>query len=348
MAVPLDQQKTCSTCKRVFTSEADYLNGSSRWRKCASGHLWFNCSCDSTLMIKKDKYPWYSTKVQFDDETESFFNKFTNLKNLPLLESNTFELQQQLQDSNTSVQKIVRSLRATPLIATELLSTANNIKDVRNQTGTKIQSIEHAVVYVGRKTLAELTLTVSLKSFDVETEIFDKEKFWQESIQVAMISEFIAKGLAPNLDQDHAYLSGAVCNIGKWVSAICFAESTDEICKLMARDDDPLSWPEAENKELDHCTLGEIAAAIWGLPKFTINSIKNHHNTKYILANMNQPNLETIVGIANQIRHWVCLEPRRVNLEIFDAFEQKIGYSTVQMSKLAERVQGLLKNSALL
>ena len=151
------------------------------------------------------------------------------------------------------------------MIATELLSTANNIKDVRNQTGTKIQSIEHAVVYVGRKTLAELTLTVSLKSFDVETEIFDKEKFWQESIQVAMIAEYLARGLAPSLDQDHAYLSGAVCNIGKWVSAICYAAETDEVCKLMDRDDDPLSWPDAEKAELNHCSLGEVAAAIWGL-----------------------------------------------------------------------------------
>ncbi len=348
MAIPLDQQKVCATCKREFKTESDFLNGTSRWRKCASGHLWFNCACDSTLMLKKDKHPWYSTEKQLDEDAFTFFNKFTNLKNLPLLETHVFSLQQQLQDTNSSVQQLVKSLKTAPLIATELLSTANNIKDVRNQTGSKIQSIEHAIVYVGRRTLAELTLTASLKSFDVETEVFDKETFWRESIQVAMISEYLAKGLAPNLDQDHAYLAGAVCNIGKWVSAICFPEATDEICRILERENNPLDWPSAEKDHHDHSTLGEVAAAIWGLPSFALGAIKNHHVSSAILSKLDHPDIDAIVGIANQVRHWVCLEPYRVDLKIFDAFEKKIGYSPKQMSQLASRIQSLLQHSSLL
>ena len=68
--------KKCKSCGREFRSERDFFENTSRWTICSQNNLWFDCSCESTLMLTKGKYPWYSPDKHMGIESSSVFNGF--------------------------------------------------------------------------------------------------------------------------------------------------------------------------------------------------------------------------------------------------------------------------------
>src|SRR6478609_2691095 len=98
--------KTCNTCGRKYMSPEDFLHNTSRWRICESGHLWFNCLCNSTNMIIKGKYDWYDPTKQLSDSAQSIFNLIPNMKELPRIPSYVMEILTLIQDENTSSTKL--------------------------------------------------------------------------------------------------------------------------------------------------------------------------------------------------------------------------------------------------
>ena len=120
--------KECKKCSRKFVTETDFFTGTSRWRICDMGNLWFNCSCQSTMMLKKGKFPWYSPDKVMSKEAASVFNQLATLKNLPHLPQALMKLQTLLGDDNSTSGQIVQALRSNALIAGNVLKTANNLK----------------------------------------------------------------------------------------------------------------------------------------------------------------------------------------------------------------------------
>ena len=84
----------------------DFLHDTSRWRICDRQNLWFNCSCQSTNMIIKGKYDWYSPDMQMSDGAKSVFNQIPTIKELPHVPSYVMELQQLIAQENTTSKQL--------------------------------------------------------------------------------------------------------------------------------------------------------------------------------------------------------------------------------------------------
>lgn len=315
-------QKECKNCGREYRVESDYLKQTSRWRVCDSGHLWFNCSCDSTVMVPKGKFEWYTPDQVLSEEACGVFNRLPNLGTLPHLPTSIMELQAALADSNSSNKLLVEKLRKNAFVATEVLKSANNMRAGR---AAEIKSLEHALSFVGRSLVSELALLASLKSIRFRNRVYTQKKFWGEALSIAEIAEFVARRYAPDISSDLAYLAGCLCNIGKVVSALCQPDQLDEVYSLIRRNKDVVGWEaaEAELGVFRHVILGEIAGAFWGLPKEIIEVTVEHHKEPE-MARESPFSLSEVVGFANQLRHLVNDASERSDQRLVGLFCEKL------------------------
>ena len=162
------EEKTCRTCGRVYKSEKDFLRDTSRWRICDMRHLWFNCSCQSTLMIKKGKYDWYSPDLFMGKEAQGVFNKLGNLNDLPHLSNSVMEIQQALTSAeDVDMKQLAAQIKKEPFIGAAVLHTAEVQRSTRSGSANPIESIEHAVVYIGAKSLSDIVTSAAIRSFSI-------------------------------------------------------------------------------------------------------------------------------------------------------------------------------------
>ena len=337
--------KVCNNCLRKYASEQDYLNKTSRWRVCSSGHLWFNCSCNSTLLIKRGRFPWYSPGLSLGPDSLSVFNRLGGLKGLPHIPSIAMQLLQLLQKTpQVEPGEVARVMRQEPVLSLRVLSMAEAIRNARSEGTARFNSLEHAIVYLGFGALKELVVTASLHSIPTGDSAFKADVFWRESSLTGAIAEVLMQRFAPQLDKEQVFLAGSLCNVGKMVQAICFPALVTKISVDVADNSKVLStWSQAELSYgfPDHCILGEIAASLWGFPVEIIQSVRGHHT---IHSGVTSPFTVSEIGAAaNQMLHWVLLRPHRMEHDLLKNFTTRAKISESDLSVLAADLTKLAK-----
>jgi HD-like signal output (HDOD) protein len=342
--------KTCNSCKREFLTERDYLSNTSRWRKCSAGNLWFNCNCGSTLILPVGKYDWYSPEKLMGSEAQSIFNKLSILKDLPHIPAQVLEIQRLVSDSTSHTKDIAAAIKQDPFIAAQILTIAQNIAYGRNPSNPPMQSIEHAIVYLGLQSVGELVLSSALRQFKFPESTFDFKRFWHESHLCGAIAEFLNANFRLTLNVDEVYLAASMCNLGKLVTAFSFPSLASKIQSDVNSATNPISWRAAElSYNLpDHRILGEISASVWGFPSYIIEASMRHHSDMSPTPTLQ---LFELVAVANQLVHWVLLAPSRMEPGILESFYKKSGKTErdiekciPELSKINESI--ILKSTA--
>lgn len=339
----MQAMKTCLVCNRVYAAEGDFLIGTRRWRVCGAGHLWFNCSCGSTLLIPKGKFEWYSPEKFLSSEAAGVFNKLGNLKDLPHIPTAVMELELLLQNLDTKPKDLATAMRREPVIASQVIQLAENLRKTRNPATPAIKSLEHAVVYVGHKSMSDLVLQSSLKSLQIPASGFDAEAFWDESYITGAVAETLVRRFKLAVNVDEVFLSASLANIGKLVVAFCFPPLATKISRdvhdLQENHQAPLSWRAAERSYSfpEHTILGEIAATMWGLPEFVLNAARKHHDP--IEENDRGPfNLHQVVALSNQLCHWLLGNPHRIENDVMLPHSKKLGLDEPGLDRLASEL----------
>lgn len=329
--------KTCGNCKRSFSKEADFLSGTKRWRLCNMNNLWFDCTCGSTLMIPKGKYPWYSPSMGMSTQAGAIFNRISQISSLPHIPSAIMELQVLLVSPDVEMEEIVRSVKKDPFLASEILRIAENLKSTRDMSPSPMGSLKHAIAYVGRKNLSSLVMAAAIRSFSLQTKIFNEDAFWTHSFLTASIAEALAIRLGFAAEGDHIYIAGCLCNLGKLISALCFPDETDQV-QLMIDDVKTMSsWAKIE-KQFNlpsHCSLGEVGGALWGLPPLVIDAARYHHSED-LPEEYASSDLISIVSLSNLLSHWIMLEPHRIDPYKLNIFAKRLNFSKEDLDQLAK------------
>lgn len=337
-------EKVCGSCQKVFKRDEDFLNNTSQWRVCSSENLWFNCSCGSTLMLPKGRFPWYSPTLGMSKSAASIFNKMAENKDLPHIPSAVLEIQRLLLDTEVETSALVITLKKDPLLATEVLRVFENLRKIRQGAFSKEPSLEHAINFIGRKHLGNLVMAASIKKFAIPTKLFKQEIFWEQAFKAAAVAELLCAEFGPAADKDSAYLVGSLCNIGKIVSALYYPERTDQVMKITGNVNTQCTWQEAEAQANlpSHCILGEIGAAFWGLTPFVIDAIKHHHEPKEAEGSAVNGRLCHIACLANIVGHWLNLEPHRINQKELNEELQYFGINRTELDAIVGRYQQIL------
>jgi HD-like signal output (HDOD) protein len=238
------------------------------------------------------------------------------------------EIQEGLQKDEIDVPALAKKVRQDPFLAAELLENANNIKMSRDpRDRKKIDSIEHAIMYIGKKAFSELVMTISLKGFATTTTIFNADRFWKESFIAAELAEAITlKWGSKSIVKDEIYISAALCNVGKIVGALSTPSNIDKVETYISNPKTLCTWSQAEAllKFPSHALLGEIGGALWGLPKYVLEAISSHHGSTTGLMTKKDRRVDDklmfweVVALANQLSHWILLRPTRMDKALFD------------------------------
>jgi len=276
-------------------------------------------------MLPKGKYPWYAPSLNMRGSAQGIFNKIAQTTDLPHIPSAIMELQMMLFNKDIEISELVKAVKKDPFLATEIIKIADNQKNLRDPDPPPILSLEHAINYIGRANLKNLVLTAGIRFFKLPTDKFSKEAFWQHAFLTAGIAEYLAVKLGLSAEKDQIYLAGCLCNIGKIMTALCFPQECDKIQTIIDDVKTMTTWENAENflKLPDHCVLGEIGAALWGLPPFVIECARYHHTSEFPEI-VDHPNAISVVSLANLLAHWINLEPHRINNKKLKYFAQTL------------------------
>jgi HD-like signal output (HDOD) protein len=339
----MNEDQKCAVCGKPYLTEVDYLSETSRWRLCSMGNLWFNCRCGSTHMIRKGKFPWYSPERFLQGEAKSVFNQLGNLKDLPHVPAAVMDLQKLLQDPNVTPKALVHELRREPAIAVETLKVAENLRRTRNPINPPITALEHAIVYIGFKTLGDLLVSSAIKVIPLPKSEFDAEVFWREAYIRGAIAEVLAMRLSLPYTPDEVYLAASLCDVGKLVTAYCFPPLATKLARAVKDTKELSTWRKAEAgyQFPEHTILGEIAATLWGFPTPILEAARHHHTTPKAPRPGQALTLAALVAGANQLTHWVLLQPHRMEQPVLDAFATAAGYSEQDIEKLARELMPL-------
>lgn len=329
--------KICHTCGREFLTPDDFIRNTSRWRICESGHLWFNCACNSTSMVFKGKHDWYDPASQLSGAARSVFNQLPAFKKLPRIPSYVMELQTLLEDESASAGQLAALTKRDPLLAAQLLKLANNQRAAR---GKKIESLAHAIAFMGLDTLKDLVQVAALRVFQLESRIFCAEPFWEEAFLVGAASELLGRRFGLELPPDEVYLAGSVCNLGKLVLAMCLPDTADQYARELDEPSTLGSWSQAEARHggWEHTTLGEIGAMFWGLAPRLTEAIAFHHRWP-TPGEGQRPSLAEVVGMANQLAHLIQREPGQLDEPLFAAYCARFALEGEQVDELVEELR---------
>lgn len=293
-------------------------------------------------MIPKGKFDWYDPQKIMSKRAASLFNTLAEQQqNLPALPHAMLEIQQLISNPLTSAPQLAKAIKKAPMIASNIFEQANNL--LKSRQNELASSLEHAITIIGLTTLNELSYLAGLHELKIKSKTFDLDAFWEKSFLTGRIAEKLAAIYNKDLAADQVYIAGALSNVGKLVQALISPEKTD----AMEEDLNNLSmlgtWQDMETRHNmpPHTTLGEIACVFWGMPEYITQVSAEHHNWPLDASDSGPIDLVKIVGLANQIGHWLLLNPNQIDKDYIDKACKRLGLSQKQLEAMVESMMEL-------
>jgi putative nucleotidyltransferase with HDIG domain len=219
-------------------------------------------------------------------DEQQFLKQLNKIKDIPTLPTIVFELNQLLEDPETSIVKVSETIEKDQAITLKILKLVNSAF-----YGFKsgVSDIRHAVVMLGFNAVRNAIVSVSIidalpKSFLFQD--FEMSAFWKHSLAVAVTSKNIAQK-ARLESPDNCFVGGLLHDVGKVIMAQYFQDLFIKVWTYMQKE--CLSFHEAEQHELavDHAMIGGHLARRWSLPEGLIEAIRWHQDFQPEIPNAN-------------------------------------------------------------
>ena len=271
--------KKCNTCGRSYQSDKDFLIGTSRFRKCDLGHVWFNCACNSTLLLPKSMFALYNPEKKVSSLALRLFTELDGLKHLPPISHVVVRVEEALNNENTDAKTLSDILLNDPALSSKVLALSNVLSLA---SGTRVQSVQQAIGVLGREQLRSLCLASMIQKINFSFVNFSVAEHWKHSLVAGQLARKISELIYGNPVDDICYLTTVLSNMGRLVLGLVFAAELELMSAKVTRD--KISWTYAESStgSYSHALLGEIGAAMWGLPNEVLVVCGKHHDIAFI------------------------------------------------------------------
>jgi len=216
----------------------------------------------------------------------SLFATLDHIENLPTLPAVVLEVNQLLQDFETPIESVCRTIEKDQAMVPRILKLVNSAF-----FGLRcgVSTISHAVVLLGFNTIRNAVVSVGvIDSFGSKQQLtgFDITKFWTHSVAVAVTSRHLAERSHLHYAGD-AFTAGLLHDMGKLVLFRYFRTLFE--AAWQSSQNCPLSFYEAERKELPatHADVGAYLVKRWQLPHRLTDAIRYHHSVRAQVADRN-------------------------------------------------------------
>lgn len=218
-----------------------------------------------------------------------------NIRDLPALPTIVLELIRTFDQPDVDVGKLAETISHDQALAARTLRVANSSF---YGLASKVKTINQAIMVLGFDTVRSLVSAGAIvHALPGAGGHLDLAQFWRHSMATAVCARNIAR--RTRLNQDYAFLSGLLHDIGRLVLATRFPQ---QYAAAMAWRDQQDAWQvDAEQQVLgiDHQQVGLMLAETWKFPALIQRAIGNHHAP----AVDDLGDVPSIVHVANAIVH---------------------------------------------
>jgi putative nucleotidyltransferase with HDIG domain len=226
------------------------------------------------------------------------YRNFEQLNTLPLISKKIMAL---AQDMDTSASRMAAIIDSDPAITSKILKVVNSAFYGFHR---KIESVEHAIVILGNNEVINLSISLALNKFILDSAPAEIRQLWMHSLLVAHLSHWIGTFLGCHA-ADLTYTIGLLHDIGK-IAMAQHEGLTSDISSFST-----LERLAAEEIRfgLSHAELGAYIVDRWQLPEDIVDSLRAHHLPAIAT---NEPQAVT-VHIADYIAHEGHLDMDMIN-----------------------------------
>jgi HD-like signal output (HDOD) protein len=271
-------------------------------------------------------------------------NKLDLIENLPTLPVIVQQIQKLIDNPKSNMAQIATIITRDQSIAARVVRLVNS---AFYGIGTKISSIQQAIMLLGLNTVKNLVIGVSVVNLFEGVQsasIFDRQKFWLHTFGCATGARLIAKRL--NLDEpEDFFMAGLLHDIGILILDQFFHEEFIAILQQIVKTKNELPLVETNVLGLSHCDIGEAVANKWRIPEYLTIAIRNHH--KPVFAEIKTENLRLIAAVVHIADATACM--RGINpgfpytYPIYEPALQIAGLKSSMIEEIFDNVETELK-----
>ena len=203
----------------------------------------------------------------------------------------------------------------------------------------KIESLDHALVYLGQKLLVKFVISAAVNTFYSQVGMgysLCKGGLYHHAIGTAIIAEKIAaktQAVNPSL----AYMAGLLHDIGKVVLDQYIQGAFPLFYRQLHEEDTNFSEAEKTILGFDHCDIGTNLAQQWSLPESVMETIAFHHKPENAI---NYKALAHLVYLADLLmsRFHTGLEIERLNTDALATRLETLGLSIRKFPEIVEMI----------
>lgn len=195
----------------------------------------------------------------------------------PTFKESSLRLLDRLRDPNVEFDHVAEALQWDPGLTLKVLAVANSAAYSPRQ---KINDVRHAVSFLGRSKLEQLTLAIAISESLPQGDApgFDARRFWQASARRAGIAQKLSLLLHPAF-ASQAFTAGLLQDLAVPVLAHSRGEAYGKLLEAW-RAEPTLALDQLERKEFgwDHGHLGGLLCASWEVPDAIAKLVALHHH----------------------------------------------------------------------
>lgn len=218
------------------------------------------------------------------------------IEHLPALPAVVTDILRSLDNDNLDFAILAHKMASDQAIAAQVLRLANS--SFYGSSG-KITTMQQALTLIGVQSVRKLVTAaaVAISVPQVACAGFDFDAFWRHSMATAVCARVLARHL--HLNQDIAFTSGLLHDIGRLVLVTTFPEQYEKVLAYRAAHDCYLFDAERTVLGIDHCGVGHALAMHWHFPAVLCHAIAAHHVPDAIGGG----SIASLINVADAIVH---------------------------------------------
>lgn len=217
-------------------------------------------------------------------DEQQFLKQLNTIKDIPTLPTIVFELNQHLENPDSSIASVSQTIERDQAMALKVLKIVNS---AFYGFKSKISDIKNAVILLGFIAVRNAIISVSIINSlprNVLFRDFEMDAFWKHSLAVAVTSKNIAQKTGVE-SPDNCFVCGLLHDVGKVILAQYFQDLFVKVWTCMQNESLPFHEAEQHVLSIDHARIGAHLAERWALPKGLIEAIRWHQDYRPEIPN---------------------------------------------------------------